>query len=91
MEDEIYFKCEVCGKNFPADPNTMLECSANFRALDPETGQITELDEETKKEIFEATKDDPEIGPFLKGAICICVECQDKLAEQAEGQASDDF
>lgn len=91
MEEEFYFKCEMCGESFPADPNTMLECSANFRAIDPSTGEIVELDEDTVKEIMNEAKDDPELSPFLKGAICVCLKCQEKFAGEAQPPTSDDF
>jgi len=77
--EEFYFTCEICGKKFPADPNTMLECNMEFEVVDDETGEVLSINEEIKNQILKEAKSDPEIAPFLKGAICICIECQEKF------------
>jgi hypothetical protein len=84
MNDEIQFVCDICHEKFDAIPDAMVECRADFKAMDPETGAMVELDEVTKKEVFKKFSSDPTIGPFLKGAACICLKCQNKLAESAD-------
>lgn len=83
MDEEVYFKCEICGKKFPADPETMLECRAEFKAFDNETGEQVFPDEVASEEILKEAQNDPEVAPFLKGAICMCLGCQKKFAEEA--------
>lgn len=85
MTDELKFKCEVCGKEFVADPNTMIECSVDVNILDEETGEIIDLSDEEREELIkDVADDDPEIAMFSKGAICMCVECQDEWIENAD-------
>lgn len=83
MDDEFYFRCEICGKNFPADPNTMLECSTNFKVIDEETGKTVEVDEEFRKKVFEEISRDPVIAPFIKGTVCMCIDCQNDWMTKA--------
>jgi len=90
-DDEILFTCEICGKSFPADPDTMLECSANFRAIDSETGEMVDVDDELHKRIIDEARKDPAIGPFLKGAICVCAECQDEFASEEDELTGDEI
>lgn len=78
--EEFWFICEVCGKQFPADPGTILECKADFKAIDPESGESVEITDEMRRDILEDAQKDPEIAPFIKGTICICHECQGKMA-----------
>lgn len=84
MSDEIKFECDVCHKRFDATPDAFVECGAEFRAVDPETQETIELDDKTRAEIYKEAAQDPEIGPFMKGAACICIECQDRLLAEAD-------
>jgi hypothetical protein len=86
MNDEIFFTCEICHQNFPATADAMLECSADFRAIDSETGEIVDVDDELHQRIIEEARKDPTIGPFLKGAICVCEKCQQEFASDSEDQ-----
>lgn len=82
--EEILFTCEICNKNFPADPDCMLECSADFRVKDVVTGVERPLSDEEKQEIAEEMSDNSEISPFLKGAICVCQACQEQWEKESE-------
>lgn len=82
MNEEVYFQCEVCRKKFPADPETMLECGAEFKVFDNETGEQVYPDEVANQEILNEAENDPEVAPFLKGAICMCLDCQRKFTEE---------
>ncbi len=95
MEEEIKFTCSVCGKEFPADPDTMVE--VGFSAMQLKEG------EESPEECEAIGKDElesmgeyqlselgltPEIREKLlrgedvtTGAECMCLECQDKMLE----------
>jgi len=85
MSDELKFKCEICGKEFDADPDTMLECTVDVNVLDEETGEPIDLSpEELTELIADISTDDPEIAMFSRGAICMCVECQNKWIEDAD-------
>lgn len=77
IDEEIYFKCELCEKNFAADPDTMLECSVTFK----DENHVLISDDEMQKISLEAN---PAINPFLKGAICMCLQCQDEWINNAE-------
>ena len=83
--DEIQFICEICGKRFEPLPDCIIECGIDIHAVDEDTGEILEVDEETKNQMLkDVAEEDPEIKPFLKGALCMCLECQDKWAEDAD-------
>jgi hypothetical protein len=81
MED-ILFTCEICQKQFPADPETMLECRADFTLKDPVTGEDCPLPDDEQRAISEQMESDPEVAPFLKGAICVCHECQKRWEQE---------
>lgn len=82
--NEFLFTCELCYKQFPADPETMLECKAEFIGNDPITGESRPLNQEEQEALSQQMEFDPEISPFLKGAICVCHECQDRWEEDSE-------
>ena len=84
MNEEFYFKCELCGEKCVAHPDTILECSADFSAVDQKTGEMVYPDEETKKQLMKEAENDPEIAPFLKGTIFMCLDCQTHFKEEAE-------
>lgn len=81
QDNEVYFTCEVCGEKFPAHPDGVLECSADFSIVNPETGQIIEASDALKSEIETALEDNPQLKPFLKGTIFVCFTCQDEWAK----------
>jgi hypothetical protein len=89
MQDEFFFTCEFCGEQFPADPDTMLICKADFKCEDPQTGEVIPINEDIRQYILHTAANDPEIGPFLKGAVCICVKCQDKFASESQTLAKE--
>jgi hypothetical protein len=85
MSDSFKFKCEVCGKSFEPNPDTMVECSIDVDIIDDDTGEVIELSSEEREELIkDAAESDPEIAMFSKGAICMCIECQDKWIEDAD-------
>jgi hypothetical protein len=85
MEDEIKFTCEMCKKTFDPIPDSIIECGIDIHAINEETGEIEEIDDETRKQMLDdVAEEDPEIKPFLKGVVCMCLECQDKWAEDAD-------
>lgn len=98
--DEIQFTCSVCGKEFPADPDTMVE--SGYIPLRLEEGEGSkEVAGLTEEDIKNLTPEDlihwgitPEQhAAMLKGelvptgASCICKECQDELLEDGEEEA----
>lgn len=85
MSDELKFRCEMCGEEFDPDPDTMLECSVEVNVIDAETGEKIELTPEEEKEVLKETMgDDNEVQLFSRGAICMCLKCQDKWTEDAD-------
>ena len=85
MNDEFQFKCEICGKVFDANPDTMIECQVDVNLVDESTGEIIEVSPEEREEIMkEACAEDSELKKFSQGAICMCIECQDKFVAEAD-------
>ncbi len=75
--DEIYFQCEMCNDKFPATANAMIECKTDLKAIDEDTNQPIDIDEELYAEFLEILKkENPVLAPFLKGAVCLCDPCQ---------------
>jgi hypothetical protein len=92
------FKCQICGKEFPADPDCMVE--AGFSPVlesddDIELEDDEEIiDEDQLKKMSEYELN--EIGLSLEdrdkllngedittGGMCICKECQDKMEDES--------
>lgn len=98
MSDEIKFKCEECGKEFEPDPAAMVEIEMGPELLpeaDAErmeesgqcltAGDLREADAEQLQEwgLTEKERDLMLSGESVAtGGICICVECQDRMAEE---------
>lgn len=75
------FTCDDCGKEFPANPETMVE-----------TGIAVEPGHSLEPQDREGVKDEMDLtdaqldelmtrGFITTGAACICIECQDKEDE----------
>lgn len=91
MSNEIQFKCEFCEKEFPADPETMIEWEMKAEyfqgAVTDEMG-ITQADLESANEFalkaIGITEDQRKTllsGGEIKYGGCICIECQDAMEE----------
>jgi hypothetical protein len=84
MENEIKFKCEICGKIFDAIPETMVECEVDIDAVD-EDGNPVELTQEEQEEILaEAIEENAGLKAFSKKVVCMCLECQDQMVKEAD-------
>lgn len=82
--DEVYFECEICNQQFPAEPSMMMECNTDFYFVDAETGENMIVDDDVKNQALERLQKNPEVSPFMKGAICMCKECQDHLINKSK-------
>jgi hypothetical protein len=90
MIEEIQFHCGVCQKEFPADPDTMLEfeihplkeggipasTGVNIRHDDVET--LTAL-EAAAFGLDESDRQKLLRGESVKVGGCICIECQEEI------------
>jgi DNA-directed RNA polymerase subunit RPC12/RpoP len=94
MSEEIKFECSQCGKQFDPDPDSMVELHWESKQV-----QVDEVaDGLTTEELRSmSTEDLREFGltaelrermlrgeEVTAGGMCICIECQDRLAEEAE-------
>lgn len=101
MSEELMFTCEICGKQFPPDPDTMVEAGLS-PVLIPEGSEPPADLEFIPKEDLEFASEEtlaemgltPEQRDALlrgeevtTGGMCICAECQD-AALKAEGGES---
>ena len=97
MSEEIQFTCEQCGKHFDPDPETILEARWEIadmpsweadkleeegRILTPEMLMEASEEELANYGITPEMKKQMMVGANVNGAICICIECQNKLAEE---------
>lgn len=98
MPDQVQFRCQECGRTFDPDPDTMLESELGAEVVsEAEADEMAELGTGILAEdLAEADEDElRELGltpaqrdallrgesvPF--GGLCICKECQDKLAAE---------
>jgi hypothetical protein len=93
-EEEILFQCESCGKEFPADPDTMIE--AGFGPIIvPENEDEDTQAEFTPDELAHMSEDElSELGlnpdtrdallrgeDVMVGGICLCRDCQQRARE----------
>jgi hypothetical protein len=94
-EEEILFQCEGCGKEFPADPDTMIE--AGFGPIFTTESKDEDTQAEFSLEDLAQMDEDElaEIGlnpdtreallrgeDVMVGGICLCRDCQRKVREQ---------
>lgn len=85
--EEFYFKCEICGKSFPAIPDALMDIKFDVRFIDKDTGETILLDENDKNEYLETlSKDHPKIKPFMKPVICMCSECQTSFITESTAE-----
>lgn len=94
MED-IKFKCEECGKEFDPDPDTMRELHIGSELVPEEDTTISELPSPEElssmsefhlSELGLTTDDRDKLlrgEDVVVGAICVCKECQDRLASES--------
>lgn len=93
------FTCDECGKDFPADPETMVEegVSAHHDIVPGEEwkhdGHTPELSPEDREKVKgELGVSDEELDRILSGemvtigGICICKPCQDQMLESQESE-----
>ena len=94
MSDEIQFKCDECGDEFPADPNAMIEWEMKCEYIpDGEAKEIgfSQADLEAMNEFdLKSVGITPEQrrvllgGKTIKWGGCICLECQDAMMGEVE-------
>lgn len=100
MADELQFVCAECGKHFAADPDSMRELMIGPDLVsDGEAAEACESGEAIDRDDLEAMDADelaaigltPEKREALLrgehvavGGICLCTECQDRLAAEQE-------
>lgn len=100
MVDAFQFTCEECGRRFDPDPDTMLESvlspvllPEDQAAREIEEGLALSAEDLAKADASElkALGLTPEQRDALlrgesvaAGGICICKECQDRLADEQE-------
>lgn len=100
MSEEIQFRCQECGRAFEPTPDAMVEVEIGPALLPThqaqameEAGQcltaadLQEADEDQLKEwgLTPAQRDAMLKGEAVTtGGMCICIECQDRLAEGAQ-------
>jgi len=98
VSDEIQFTCSECGKQFPADPDAMVEMHMGVEARPSweadkltESGEAIEaidLEQATPEDLKAAGITPEQRDALLKGenvtvgGVCICRECQDRLGEE---------
>lgn len=97
MNDDIKFKCEECGKLFDPDPDSMVECHLSPELVSDEEAdkyeaeggitpeQLEAMDETSLREIGLTAEQRKRLlngEEITTGGMCICVECQDRLAEE---------
>jgi hypothetical protein len=99
MTDSLLFKCDICGEQFEADPDCMLEAETHAVTA-PEEGEewkgpqahphpIELSDEDREKVKADFGWNDEQLDRALRGepvmtGACICKSCQDSLAEESE-------
>lgn len=98
MEENIKFTCEECGKEFEPDPDAMVEIDMgpqlvpgeqaealeeSGRAISAEMLQSASADDLHEMGLTPAERDALLSGKMVTiGGMCICIECQDRLAEE---------
>ena len=80
MDDELYFKCEVCGKSFPADPDCMVSIKTNDYLCNKD-GVFLEWEGSYvlgNRDIPEGSNIEQIFSPdeLTNNAFCVCRACQ---------------